>query len=248
MIARLFICLLCLGILNSCKKDSPPDCFKSVGAKKTITRSVEAFHALYLNDKIDVYLHQDSSKDFRIMLTGGKNILPKIRTEVKNGTLYLEDENTCQWVRDLSNRTRLDVWIKDLDNIELHGLSTMNMEKQIRLYDTEVNFFSSADQNWNIYLNELTLNHRGVGDIVISGRAAVYIPTLYFVAGADARKMEADFAFVYSYTTAEAWVQPVKGLGVFIYDTGNVYYTREPWKHIVFEKNGPGERVYAPVY
>jgi hypothetical protein len=241
---RGMLLLFALSILWACKQENPPDCFKSVGAEKTITRNLQPFESLSISDKVDVYLHQDSSKNFRVMITGGKNILPKIQTEVKNGILYIEDINTCQWVRDLSTRTRLDVYVNDLKKIELNGFSTLNMEKTIRLQDVEINHISSADQKWNFQANELILNHSGVGDVEIEGRAAVYVVTLYFVAGADARKFKTDYAYVYSYSTADAWVQPVKGMGAFIYDAGNVYFVQEPWKQLVFVRQGTGDRIF----
>ena len=84
-------------------------------------------------------------------------------------TFYIEDVNTCQWVRDLSTRTRLDVYVNDLKKIDLHGYSTLNMEKPIRLHDVEINHISSADQSWKIQANEVVLNHSGVGDVEIEG-------------------------------------------------------------------------------
>lgn len=233
-------------ILSACRKEESAGCFKSVGSQTEVLRKLQPFSALHITDKIDVVLHQDSTRDFTAILSGGKNLLPGIITRVKDDTLYIDDGNSCNWVRDMQNRTRIDLYIRDLSKIEMHGLSTLGMEKRIYLGDVQVDFISSANQEWDLWTNKLTLNHSGIGDIKISGRSAVYVLTMYFVSGADARNMVADYAFVYSYTTANAWVQPIKGLGVFIYDTGNVYYTREPWEHIVFEKNGPGERIYAP--
>lgn len=246
LLAILMLGLLTGLLLTACKKDRSAGCLKSVGSQTENLRKLLPFSAIRVTDKIDVVLHQDSTRDFTAILSGGKNLLPGIITRVENDTLYIEDGNTCNWVRNLQNRTRIDLYIRDLTKIEMHGLSTLGMEKRIFLGDVQIDFISSANQEWNVWTNKLTLNHSGIGDIKISGRSAVYVLTMYFVSGADARDMVADYAFVYSYTTANAWVQPVKGLGAFIYNTGNIYYTREPWEHIVFEKNGPGERIYAP--
>jgi hypothetical protein len=240
------VLLLLQLLFLSCQSEPSAGCLRGIGSEQSETRQLQPFHTLIVSDKIDVVLHQDSTQNFRCMLTGGENLLTGIRTDVKDGILRIEDGNTCNWVRNLQNRTRLDLWVSDLSRIELNGMSKLQTPQRIRLGDVQVDFISSADQNWNLDLNQLILNHSGVGEIQLEGHAAVYVLTLYFVAGADARHLESDFAFVYSYSTADAWVQPVKGLGVFIYDQGNVYFTREPWEQIVYEKKGNGERVYRP--
>lgn len=230
----------------SCQPDNSAGCFRGKGKESTQTRLLDTFHSMVVSDKLDIVLHQDSTQPYKCTLSGGSNLFPGIQTRVVDGVLHIEDTNTCDWVRDLQNRTRIDLWISDLNRIEMHGMSKLLTPKRIHLSDVELDFISSADQDWDLETNQLILNHSGVGEITVKGKAAVYVLTQYFVAGADARHLQSDYVFVYSYSTADAWVQPVKGLGAFIYNSGNIYHVSTPWKQIAYEKKGLGERVYAP--
>ena len=68
---------------------------------ETISVDVQDFTAIDVTNNIEVHLFAGATKSVR--LTAGGNIIPGIRIEVINGTLYLENFNTCNWTRNYDN-------------------------------------------------------------------------------------------------------------------------------------------------
>src|SRR5204862_3278522 len=85
-----------LALLNySCKKENLFDCFKSTGDVMTERRSISAFTDVEINNNVNVIFVQDSLT--YVEANAGENLLPLIVTEIRNGKLYIENHNTCNW-------------------------------------------------------------------------------------------------------------------------------------------------------
>lgn len=244
---RYFCILFCVLLCVSCGGPlAPGDCLKGRGREDSVERQVEDFRKIYVTDKIDLYLHQDVTRKNQVRISGGENLIGKIRTEIREGVLHISDENSCNFVRDLQARSRVDVWIDTLTMLEMHGMSSIYTPEKIKFQDFQIDFLSSRNSDIQLDVNVLILNHSGVGELGLSGNAAVYTVTLYNVAGADARNLVTDWAFVYSYSTADVWLKPMKGFGCYLYEAGNAYYTQEPWYLLTYVREGKGERLYQP--
>jgi putative autotransporter adhesin-like protein len=76
-------------------------CFKSTGTLETINIEVPDFSIIDVTSNIDIQLTNSATKS--VQLTAGDNIIPGIRVEVIEGTLYLENLNTCNWTRKYIN-------------------------------------------------------------------------------------------------------------------------------------------------
>jgi Putative auto-transporter adhesin, head GIN domain len=76
-------------------------CFKSTGTLETITVEVPDFSIIDVTSNIDIHLTNGAIKS--VQLTAGGNIIPGIRVEVVDGTLFLENLNTCNWTRKYIN-------------------------------------------------------------------------------------------------------------------------------------------------
>ncbi|MTI31842.1 head GIN domain-containing protein [Xanthovirga aplysinae] len=83
--------------LFSCNSPDALDCLKSTG--NTIQQDVDlpAFHTIEVFDNINLVLRPEPT--LGITIEAGKNIVPKIRLEVKDSVLYIRNDNSCNWVR-----------------------------------------------------------------------------------------------------------------------------------------------------
>lgn len=245
----LLVFALVLIAFSACKKNNPPDCFKSVGEQASLDRALPAFSGIVVGDKVDLVLITDTQiTENTVRISGGQHVLNKMKTEVsQDGILKITDENTCNWVRNLQTRIRVEVRCKPVNYIEINGFAALITPDSL-IYDRlDIEYTSAADLDLQFKGVYLVLNHRGAGEILMSGNTDVSVFTLYNIAGIDARNLHSDWAFVYSYSTADTWVRPLKGLGTHIFESGNVLYTLEPWEHLEYIREGKGERRFVQV-
>ncbi|MDQ3046695.1 MAG: DUF2807 domain-containing protein, partial [Bacteroidota bacterium] len=85
----------------SCKKENMCDCIKRTGSVIFETRELPPFDKVYVENNLNVFITQDSV--FEVKVEAGKNIVPLIKLEVVDGTLYCRNKNRCSWARSYKN-------------------------------------------------------------------------------------------------------------------------------------------------
>jgi hypothetical protein len=103
--------------LLSCKTPDSPDCFKKAGEEESIRRYPGDFERIHLLEYVEITIVQDSL--CFVEISGGSNLLDKIRSDVEDGVLMIENLNTCNMVRDLDRKPSVRVHIKTLKELQL---------------------------------------------------------------------------------------------------------------------------------
>src|SRR5688572_25886862 len=111
----LFSATLC----SSCEKDHMGDCFKSTGDIIKESRPVSFFYAIDVEKKVDVIIRQGTPEE--ITVEAGENIVGGITTRIENNTLFITNENKCNWVRSYSNPVNVYVTTNRLQQIYQNG-------------------------------------------------------------------------------------------------------------------------------
>lgn len=235
LIALLF--LSCSKIEDGCTEK---------GALSEITRTVGMFHQIQAEDRLDVELIHDPSRQGEIVLKGYANLLDGVRLEVVNGQLILSDANRCKWLRELDNRVLCQVYIDSLselcskDDAAFFSLDTLPI---IQLYFKQI---STANQNLILDIGTLIFDHREAGEVSLSGKCAIFVATLYETGKLQAKDMPADLVFVYHYGLNHASVSPRSQLDCLIENSGNVYYHLDPQNgpNVTGRGSGSVERIF----
>src|SRR5689334_18323193 len=96
---------LLIGILllslTTCQKEHLFDCFKSAGKSVTENRAATPFTNINLTNNVDLIINPDTT--FYIKVTAGDNLIDGIITELQGTTLYIRNENRCNWMRSFKN-------------------------------------------------------------------------------------------------------------------------------------------------
>jgi hypothetical protein len=108
--------IIILLLTTGCAKENRWDCFKSYGDKTTEERSVGEFDSVFLESNIDVEYHY--SKEYRVEVVFGDNIIEHIKTENTNGELKISNETTCNWVRDFDKRPLVKLYAPTFSYLE----------------------------------------------------------------------------------------------------------------------------------
>jgi hypothetical protein len=216
-----------LLIFQSCKKENLFDCFKSTGDIVMETRSIDAFTEVEVHDNVNVIFVYDSVK--YIQVSAGENLLPLIVTELRDGKLYIENHNTCNWVRDYS--IPIDVYIHTpvLRNLHTYGSGKITSQNTIVTDTIEVNNHNTGDIEISVSADEVYCRqHACFGDNKISGSAHyVYI---YNTGNGfcDCSELIASKGTTISITTGHTYVNSCDELGAEIKNSGNIYYRGSP--------------------
>ena len=224
-----FVSLLILIFLfTTCKKDHMLDCFKNAGNTVTESRTASPFVNIDLNDNVDLVLNPNAA--FYINVTAGENLVNGIITEIDGNTLYIRNENRCNWMRSFKNTYTVEVGMDKPVTITYYGSGDINCKDTIRsdefTFDVRngsgsINFLFNCPK---IHLN----NHTGRADIHAKGFSATSYIYLNDVGTLDAEALNTYNSYITNNSTGDCKVRVSEDLGVLMYYIGNIYYTGNP--------------------
>ena len=207
--------------LASCQKSR---CWKGHGEEVTERRELGSFNILELSDQIDVVLHQDTAN--YLTLSAGANMVDHIETEVRNGTLWISDDNSCDFLRDYGRIPVVHLHVAELGNIFYRGHGSVTCATPLAQDSMRVEVL---DGTGTIVL-DLEVNRclakiiTGPGDVELKGSADFF----YIFARGNGFIQAEEFAASECFTdcggTGDIRVQVNDIFDVKINGTGSVYW------------------------
>ncbi len=232
-----------VSILNtSCQKDHMLDCFKGTGSDETESRSVTEFNRVYIYDNIDADIYP--GHDFKIEVTAGSKLIESITTEVKGGTLYIRNENKCNWVRSFKNKFKARVWLPDMVELNANGSGNITLKDTIRANEFVYNNWA-ATGDILMLLNTGSARpniHTGSANITMKGHIGVLYLYNNGVGVVDARDCDSDIIFTESVSPNKQYVNANYSLAAKISYSGNIYYKGNP-QELKREGTGSGKLI-----
>tara|TARA_B110000285_G_scaffold26248_1_gene25393 strand:- start:438 stop:1175 length:738 start_codon:yes stop_codon:yes gene_type:complete len=107
--------IVCLAFVFSCKKQENRTCYKSIGDESIQERSLESFSLLDLGPHLRYVLVQDTVN--KVLISGGKNLLNFIETNVSDDKLTIVNKNKCNFLRKLNHVIVVEIHFKEIINI-----------------------------------------------------------------------------------------------------------------------------------
>ncbi len=216
-------------VLAACGKENRGDCFVGTGASASEVRTVPGFHSILLSDRIDLELTQDTAAAPSVVVEAGRNLLPRITTEVRNGRLHISSDLQCHWVRKLE-RPKVRISFPSLESITYSGVGDITATTPIRGRTFRL---EQWDGHGTVRL-ELQVDtawvgsHTGVGNAVLSGAAQqLSLYTLNF-AHIDATSLSAREVLLNNSGSGDIRCRASETLFVQLLNVGDVYYAGDP--------------------
>lgn len=215
-------------LLTACKKESLFDCLKGSGKTITEERIVDDFTKIEVKNIFNIYLLQDTITKVRIK--GGKNLLPLITTKVKNGTLFLDDENTCRWSRDYE-RIEMYITVHHLDEITLSEPCYISSKDTI--YGDNIEILALAYMNegdLHLHYNYIYFvsSHTAGGKLTLAGNVNRAKIVTFNSIHVDAIHLVSSHAELYSKSIGDIYIYCTEKLYAEILNSGNIYYKGNP--------------------
>ena len=214
-------------LFSSCKKENLFDCLKSTGDISTETRSIASFSEVKVYDNVNVIFVQDTLTF--IELRAGENLIPLVVTELRDGKLFIENHNTCNWVRDFSIPVEVYIHLPSLKIIHSFGSGNITSQNTIVTDVIELNNHNTGDIDMTIAATEIYCRqHACFGDNKINGSAQyIYIYNTGY-GFCDCAALNANRATAISISTGLTYVNTCDELSAEIKSSGDIYYKGSP--------------------
>lgn len=178
IIVILFAAMLLTGCSNLISSGENTTTIRASDNIISEERSVSGFTGINFSTMGTVILTQGDQESLTI--EGSDNIVPLIKTPVRNGVLYIEaDDPLSISGMDNSNRLTLTITVKDLNSIALSGLGDIRMAA-LDAPDLSLTISGGGQLIMEQLAGEnLTVSVSGLGDVEIAGEvrtAKIEIP------------------------------------------------------------------------
>lgn len=217
--------ILLLLTLTTCKKEHMLDCFKSAGSTITENRTATPFINIELKDNVDLIINPNTTPYIKV--TAGENLIDGIKTELSGNTLYIRNENKCNWMRSFKNTYTVEVGVDKPAKIFYEGSGDINCKDTIRtdefIFDSfngsgSINFlFNCKKTHLKNHIGRCDINAKG-----ISGENIIYVNDTGVM---DVSNLETSYTYIRSSTTGDCRIRVNNELGYEILYTGNIYFT-----------------------
>ena len=216
-----------LMVLISCGKDST--CFKGTGDKVQEHRAIVVdVSRIIAEDNINIVITQ--SDEPVMIVEGGENLLPYIKTDVSGTVLSISSDNKCGMFRDNTIPITVYLSIPNLVNIDYAGQGNISSTNTLILPFLNIDSRTGTGSfNLNLNVEELAIKqHSGPADFRIAGNVnSLYVYTLgsgWFYLD----KLVSNIVHVNHSGIGDVFVNATNKLSVEMRSRGSVYYLGNP--------------------
>lgn len=230
---KLIYILAVLVAFYSCNSEKANDCFQTTGSMVSEVITVTDFSEIEVNEGVTLYISQGITNS--VAIETGENLLNDVEAYVENGRLIVNDNNSCNYVRDYGVTK---VYVTATNITKIINNSQFNVYGENTLYFPELelvseNYDSDGLAVGSFYLdvvaNNLRCTFNDWSSAFISGTTTNL--TVNFYSG-DSRFEGADLiaqnVSVYHRSSNDIIVYPVQSLSAELVSTGNVIVKNTP--------------------
>lgn len=220
------IIILLLLLWGGCRK---PGCLGSAGPSSSLERPLPPFDKIVLEDNVNLILSQGTEEKMRV--TGPQNLIPDISADVAGGILTLSNRADCRWARDPDEKVTVQLFFKDLRNLNYNGSGDITNTDTLRLDGLQIQTSVGAG---NI---DLTLDNNYTGAYIFEEGAGITLhgrsSTCFTYTNARGQADMSDFTvrkMVIEYGgLADTHINVTDSLDAIIYYKGNIRYKGNPF-------------------
>jgi hypothetical protein len=162
---KIFSLILAIGIVSIATAQ------EVVNDANVEKRNVPGFHGIYVSNAFNVYLTQ-GNEDAVAVSASEERFRDKIKTEVKDGILYISYENGLHFN---SGKMKLKAYIsfKNLDEIKASGACDLFVMGELKADELNIDLSGATDmKEGKLNVKKLSVHISGASDMKISGNAA----------------------------------------------------------------------------
>ncbi len=230
LIKAFVVVITTITIVYSCTEKSPFNQFKGKGEVISNKITVNKFKSIKVYDDITLELNNDSSDNQLIEICGGKNLLPNIKVESKDGVLSIRNLNKFKWINNYESGIKVIVSSFQIKEIVMCDAACVKTSTPIFCDSL---FFKAIDAsgvaNISVHCNFLHIySPLGMSDIVLSGSAKSFYSYNGDMGFINASGLQCEYAHIHDFGINKMYAPQTHQLGVTIENIGDVYYSGNP--------------------
>ncbi|GAB1451270.1 hypothetical protein MASR2M47_13260 [Draconibacterium sp.] len=205
-------------------------------SEKTENRNLKDFTSIKVSAGIDLYLRMGETEEVKVVADG--DIIDKVITEVKNGTLniYMKQNNNWNWGNTKSRKVYVSV--KELVKLDASSGSDVNSENTLTGESLEVRASSGSDVNLDIYFKNFSVDTSSGSDARISGKTKNFEASASSGSDIKAQDLESVICKVSVSSGSDATVNVSDELYANASSGGDVRYYGNPQVKDINESSG----------
>ena len=245
MVRQGTIALLVTALFAGCAREQWDDCITSTGPERTDERVTGDYDRIVLEDRIDLVLEDRPTGS--VTVTGGRNLLGQVVTEVHDGELTIRNDNRCNWVRSFKPRITVHASWSGLHRLRLLGTGDVSCTGTITRPDFGI------DQDGGMGRTELRLDvdschlgsRSGAGDLIIHGAARAGSIFQSGTGHVDAYGIAIDHLWAKNDGLVHLRCRAPGSLHAIVEGSGDIRYAGSPTT-VTTEINGSGRVIAVP--
>jgi len=141
------------------------DGVKGNGDVQTQDREVSNFSGIKVSGAYTIYLSQDDECSLRVV--ADENIQKIIKSEVKNGVLYIKNETSIR------NAKKMELYIgfKYLRFIKANGAISLKNENELKFDEFKIEINGASSAKLELSANKISIDNSGASSIYLKGKA-----------------------------------------------------------------------------
>ncbi len=165
---KYFVGVLCMfSTLFSCAQEERNVVFD----ENAQVRKLSGFSGIDVSGAIDVYISQ-GKEDAVAVSAGNKELVDRIKTEIKNNVLYIHlDSHGFNWKSWTNNKIKAYITVNNLKRIEASGACNVKSANKLSFNDLSIELSGASDLSANIDVARLNLDLSGASALKLNGKA-----------------------------------------------------------------------------
>lgn len=226
---RIVVFFTLLFTCVACKKAEDRRCLKAAGGHSSKEIFLGNFSELDLGPHIEFSLVQDSTN--KMVISGPKNLLNFISSDISGGKLRVWNENKCNFLRSYKKTVHVTIHLQNINKIKSQVSKSLNCLNQLITGNLEINLFEGSGLlNLHIKSNELQMSSQGYTRAQLTGEANYFNLRSIDASVVDAFQLNAiDSVNLQNHSSGTLRVRTNNGkLGAQISSIGSVWYKGTP--------------------
>jgi hypothetical protein len=177
-----------------------------------------------------------------VEVKAGENLQENILAEVKNGELWLQNINKCNWVRSYKKPMEVTVHTSRLTDIIQDGFGTISSEEPLPADTLFLHLTSAGDYDLHVKTYSIWLDMYETGDMKLRGTNQKLLVYNHSMGRLLASGLQNQEALIQVSHLGDAYVEATKSLSATIENKGSVYYKNKP-DNLSRQGNGSGQLI-----
>ncbi len=233
-----FLIFLPMVFLLSCEENG----FLDAGKEITISRELNDFNTVYVDDIFELELLQDTIN--KIEITTGEHLIDQIRTSISDTILSIDNTNHMRWSREYEG-VKLRLHLKTLRKLRLNAPCDVTTANTISSYKIDVWNIANAgtiEMQVETVVFYFVNSSTSTGDFYFSGTTRIAGSWIRGSGHYNSMNLISELTNIHHSSIADAYVYSGDELNVWIDSKAKLYYTGEP-DTVILEKNTRPEQL-----